>query len=92
MPGYAGNESAYQILVSSNEEKLALNVGDVWDSGEIRNKNAGAGNQEFAGTGPRASSGQNDTLKPNIPYFWKVRIWDKDNRVSDYSQSEKFTN
>ena len=89
-PAYAGQESAYQILVSSSAEKSDQNIGDVWDSGEMKNKAASGVKGEFANSPPKAASGQNSPLKPNAPYFWKVRIWDKDNRVSDYSPVRRF--
>jgi alpha-L-rhamnosidase len=31
-----------------------------------------------------------EQLKPNSTYYWKVRIWDVDNRLSDYSEVQVF--
>ena len=78
IPECAGYQKAYQILVSSGKKLLYDNIGDVWNSGQIRsNKSADV---EFKG----------DPLKPNTTYFWKVRIFDKDNRVSEYSKVQEF--
>ena len=91
LPDYASTESAHQVLVSSSLEKIEQNIGDIWDSGEVKNKAIGGGTGEFAKTVPRAGTEQKEPLAPNKDYFWKVRIWDKDNRVSEYSPPQKFT-
>ena len=91
LPTYAGKESAYEVLVASSQEKINQNIGDVWDSGEVKNKAAGGVTGEFSKTIPRAGSPQQNPLEPNKTYFWKVRIWDKDNRVSEYSPPQKFS-
>jgi len=91
LPTYAGKESAYEVLVASSQEKINQNIGDVWDSGEVKNKAAGGVTGEFSKTIPRAGSPHKHPLEPNKTYFWKVRIWDKDNRVSEYSPPQKFS-
>ncbi len=90
VPKYAGQASAYQVLVSSSKEKSEQNIGDVWDSGEVKNKAAGEVKGEFADTPVKAGSSAKPALRPKVPYFWKVRIWDQDNRVSDYSAPQPF--
>ncbi|MGV8878649.1 MAG: alpha-L-rhamnosidase C-terminal domain-containing protein [Sphingobacteriaceae bacterium] len=78
VPRKALKQSAYQILVSSTKEKSALNEGDLWDSKKVSaNK---SDNIYYKGT----------ALKPVISYFWKVRIWDNNNRTSDYSVTQSF--
>ncbi|PQJ72652.1 acetylglucosamine-6-sulfatase [Polaribacter butkevichii] len=72
-------QSAYQILVSSNLESINNNNGDVWDSGQVRSD--ASSNVEFKG----------NPLEVGKTYFWKVRIWDEDNRLVDYSEAQKFT-
>jgi alpha-L-rhamnosidase len=78
VPKGAGIQKAYQILVSSGKEKIENNIGDVWNSGIIRSSQSF--NVEFGG-------GQ---LMVNTSYFWKVRIFDADNRLSEYSAAQQF--
>ncbi len=78
VPIEAKFQKAYQILVSSNNDLLDKNIGDVWNSRQVRsNKSI---NIEHGG----------NPLKPNIRYFWKLRLWDQDNRISDYSSTQTF--
>jgi arylsulfatase A-like enzyme len=79
VPKEAVLQKGYQILVSSSKEKIGNNIGDVWDSGNVRSNKS---TDIELGGGP---------LKPNTNYFWKVRIFDKDNRLSDYSAAQQFT-
>jgi arylsulfatase A-like enzyme len=78
VPKGAGIQKAYQILVSSEKEKIENNIGDVWNSGIVRSSQSF--NVELGG-GP---------LKENTSYFWKVRIFDADNRLSEYSAAQQF--
>jgi len=78
VPPGAALQKAYQILVSSEKEKIENNIGDVWNSGIVRNSQSF--NIEFGG----------ETLKQNTTYFWKVRIFDADNRLSEYSDPQQF--
>jgi alpha-L-rhamnosidase len=77
----AGSESlqsAYQIIVASNEEMLKHNKGDIWDSGKVE-------------TGQSVSVPYcGEALKENESYWWKVRTWDQNRRVSDYSAPQRF--
>jgi arylsulfatase A-like enzyme len=79
VPDGAGSQSAYQILVASSEERINNNIGDVWDSGQIRTN---------ASTELEHGGGQ---LEEGQTYYWKVRIWDQDNRLSRYSKCQSFT-
>lgn len=72
-------QSAYQILVASNEASINANNGDVWDSGQVRSSQST--NVEYQGK----------DLEVGRTYFWKVRIWDEENRLVDYSKPQKFT-
>ncbi|MDP8244855.1 MAG: family 78 glycoside hydrolase catalytic domain [Candidatus Hinthialibacter antarcticus] len=78
VPKQAVLQKAYQILVSSSLEKSNHNIGDVWNSAQARSSQSI--NVEHAG-GP---------LQPETTYYWKVRIWDKDNRLTDYSEVQTF--
>ncbi len=78
VPGEAVIQKAYQLLVSSSRELAEMNIGDVWNSGQVRsNRSSGI---ELKG----------EDLKPNTRYFWKVRIFDRDNRLSEYSKIQTF--
>ena len=94
VPAYAGKATSYQVLVSSSPEKSEENLGDVWDSGQMKDKSAAGVAGEFANAVTKAPSSPRVPLQPGSEYYWKVRIWDKDNRVSEYSpiQRLKVTN
>ncbi len=78
VPKEAVIQKGHQILVSSTKENSNNNIGDVWDSGIVRgNKSADV---EFGG----------EPLSENTEYLWKVRIFDQDNRLSEYSAPQKF--
>ncbi|PQV50631.1 arylsulfatase A-like enzyme [Jejuia pallidilutea] len=72
-------QSAYQILVASNKQSIDNNNGDVWDSKKIRS--TASTNVEYNGK----------VLEVGKTYYWKVRIWDENNRLVDYSEVQKFT-
>ncbi|OHX64491.1 alpha-L-rhamnosidase-related protein [Flammeovirga pacifica] len=77
IPAEARKQKGYQVLVSSTREKAQMNIGDVWDSGNVRSNQSS--NIEI-----------DTTLAPNKTYFWKVRIFDEANRISEYSQIQEF--
>ncbi|MFN0293655.1 alpha-L-rhamnosidase [Pedobacter helvus] len=57
------NQIAYQILVSENENNLAVNKGDVWDSGKT------------ASDSTAFVSYKGKKLKKDTRYYWKIKIW-----------------
>lgn len=71
-------QSAYQILVASERRTLDEGLGDLWDTG--RTASPGQANIEYAGR----------LLASNRVYFWKVRIWNRNNDVSPYSEIHSF--
>jgi len=79
VPTEAVVQKAYQVLVASNKANVDNNIGNVWDSGNTRSNKSS--DVEFGG----------EPLKVNTTYFWKVRIFDKDNRLSEYSEPQQFT-
>jgi len=79
VPQEAVLQKGYQVLVASTKQNIDDNIGDVWDSGNVR------GNQSI----DVELGGQ--ALRENTNYFWKVRIFDKDNRLSEYSDYQQFT-
>lgn len=78
VPAGAVYQKGWQILVASSQEKIDQNIGDVWNSGNRRGNNSI--NVEHEGK----------DLQANTTYYWKVRIWDQDNRLSDYSEPQFF--
>ena len=72
-------QTGYQILVASTQKNIEQNLGDIWDSGEVKSQKALG--VDHAGT----------NLQQGQTYYWKVRIWDEDNRLSDYSDYQTFT-
>ncbi|MDZ7606234.1 MAG: family 78 glycoside hydrolase catalytic domain [Cyclobacteriaceae bacterium] len=78
VPKDAVFQKAYQILVASSEDLLQNNIGDMWNSGQVRSPRSV--NVEYAGL----------PIEPNATYFWKVRIFDGDNRLSEYSDMQQF--
>lgn len=78
IPKEAVFQSAYQILVASSKENIDNNKGDVWDSGQVR-----------SGTTSEIKYGGQPFQKGH-QYYWKVRIWDKVNRLSRYSDYQTF--
>ncbi len=57
-------QSAYQLLIATDEKNLATAKADVWDSGRI----ASSDSINIPYNGP--------ALKPQTRYFWSVRVWD----------------
>ncbi|MEP0357185.1 alpha-L-rhamnosidase C-terminal domain-containing protein [Paraglaciecola sp.] len=72
------NQQAFQILVANNQELLAQENANMWDSGKVEgNANLDI---EYAGT----------PLQANTSYYWKVRVWTTDGELSHYSQWQQF--
>ncbi len=67
-------QTAYQILVASNREKLEKNIGDIWDSGKVKSDKSG--HIKYLG----------EKLKSRMQVFWKVRVWDGDDSPSNWSE------
>ncbi len=78
-PGQRGQlQTACRVLVASSAEKLAKNVGDLWDSGRVP---SGLPSINYSGV-PLASEQQ---------VFWKVQVWDQANQVSEWSAPGTWT-
>jgi len=72
-------QTAFEILVASSAEKLAKNQGDLWSTGKkISDQTT---QLEYSGK-PLLSGSQS---------FWKVRIWDRNGKVSDWSKPAIWT-
>lgn len=71
-------QSAYQIIVASDEKKLSKSVGDMWDSGKIKSDKSN--NIQYEGK----------KLKPATRYYWTVKVWDKDGELIKPSKKSWF--
>ena len=67
-------QTAYQVLVASDEALLRRREGDLWDSGKVAS-------DQTAGVvyGGKALASQQRC-------FWKIKVWDKDGRPSVWSE------
>ncbi len=70
---------AYQILVADCPVVLAQNEGNLWNSGKIVTDKS---NQIVYEGKP---------LKSRLKCFWKVRIWDMDEKISAWSEPATWT-
>jgi alpha-L-rhamnosidase len=67
-------QSASRILVASSAERLQQNIGDLWDSGKRPGSHCWT---EYAGA----------ALSSRQEVFWKVKVWDKHDIESDWSEA-----
>jgi len=77
-PERGENQTAYEILVASSEEKLKADKGDLWDSGKVTSDQS----TQIPYQGKKLSSRQH--------CYWKVRVWDKNGEVTPYSDAAKW--
>ena len=71
-------QTAFQIQVASTMEKLLLGEADLWDS-ERRKSDA-----------TRYVTYQGLPLTGNVDCYWRVRVWDKHRKCSDWSEPARF--
>ena len=72
-------QTAYQIIVASSELSLKHNLGDLWDSGKILS-------DQSIHVPYRGKS-----LLSHQVCWWKLRVWDEDDRVSAWSSPSFWT-
>lgn len=72
-------QTGYQVLVASSMENLNQDTGDLWDSRGV--VSAQSVNNVYAGA----------PLKSGQPCFWKVRIKDAGNELSEWSAAARFS-
>lgn len=72
----AQEQRAYEIEVASSRERLEEGASDVWKSGRIESGETFG----IVYEGPPLASGAR--------YHWRVRVWDGEGRVSDWSSPE----
>ncbi len=68
-------QTAYRILVADDEALLKKNIGNVWDSKQI--KSSTSIQVAYAGK----------ALQSAKKYFWKVQVWDNKGNISAWSSS-----
>jgi len=66
-------QTAYSLLVASSRDKLDRGVGDLWDTGKVKSDQSR--HIEYSGK----------PLQSQTKCFWKVMIWDKDDKPSAWS-------
>lgn len=79
VPTEAKSQTAYEILVSSNRKNIEKGITDVWNSNKV-----------ISSVSVEIEYGGN-ALSPDKTYYWKVRIWDEDDRPTGYSEIQSFT-
>ena len=72
-------QSAYEILAASSEKMLTRDHGDLWDSGKVASDE----------TIQIPYAGKN--LDSSEQVFWKVRVWDENGRISQWSRPAAWT-
>jgi alpha-L-rhamnosidase len=72
-------QTAYQILISTDPTSLAKENADAWNSGKVTGNET---NQIYY---------QGSALKPFIYYYWKVSVWDEQDKQSIWSPIAKFS-
>lgn len=71
-------QTAFQIQVSSTMERLLLGEADLWDSGRRKSD------------ATRCVTYQGLPLTGNVDCYWRVRVWDKHRKCSDWSEPARF--
>jgi alpha-L-rhamnosidase len=72
-------QTSYRIIVSSSLEKLKSDDGDVWDTRRVPSDQTIQ--MSYAGK----------PLRSKLAYYWKVRIWDENDRPSNWSAPASWT-
>jgi len=67
-------QTAYQVMVASNESLLKQNQPDLWNSGKVTSSESV--HIPYAGK----------PLLSDTTCYWKVRTWDKDGKASSWSE------
>lgn len=72
-------QTAYRILVSTSEEALSRDEGDLWDSGRVESDQSV--HVVYSGR----------PLKSRQRCFWKVRAWDNHGNASEWSETARWS-
>ncbi|NQV35011.1 MAG: alpha-L-rhamnosidase N-terminal domain-containing protein, partial [Phycisphaeraceae bacterium] len=80
MPGTLGHrQTAYRLIVASQETRLSRNTGDLWDTGKVNS--AETSQIVYAGA----------PLKAGQICFWKVQMWDETGQSSGWSRPAQWS-
>ncbi len=69
------SQSAYEVVVATDERSLAPGRADVWDSGRVPSSDS---------VGIRYSG---SPLRAQQRYVWAVRVWDREGKESSWTKS-----
>ena len=72
-------QSAYHILVASSKQKVEQNEGDLWDSKKVMSSKSL--HITYGGK----------ILKSAQTYYWKIKVWNSKNIVSEWSSTQQWT-
>jgi len=72
-------QKAYQLLVADSRETIARNEGNIWNSGKVISGESS--HITFNGR----------PLQPGRDYYWKLKVWDEQNRERDWSEIQHFS-
>jgi len=72
-------QTAYQVLVATSLTNLQADRGDLWDSGKV------------ASDETTCIVYQGKPLTSHTRCCWKVRVWDKDGKVSAWSEAARWS-
>lgn len=75
---FYASQIGYQILVSSSEENLKKDNGDIWNSGRVNSEK----NLQITYSGT--------PLKSETKYFWKVKVWNQKGKAFNWSKTASF--
>ena len=71
-------QSAWQVILDKDQKNLEHDNPVLWNSGKVLSDQT----SWISYSGP--------TLEPANKYFWKVRIWDEEDKQSEWSKSASF--
>jgi len=67
-------QTAYQVLVASSQDLLDERQADMWNSGKVHSDRS------------IQITYEGKPLQEQSAYYWKVRVWDGNDRVSEWSE------
>ncbi|HEX8461632.1 MAG TPA: family 78 glycoside hydrolase catalytic domain [Segetibacter sp.] len=73
------HQTAFQIIVATTPALLSSNTGDMWNSGKTLSDRTSY--ISYAGK----------PLQSSRRYYWKIKVWDNNNVVSNWSTPANFT-
>ena len=71
-------QSAYEIIVGTDESSIKKHIGNVWSPGKIFS--AQQNNISYGG----------DALRPSTKYYWSVRVYDEQGKSWEWSKASWF--